>query len=412
MSIPEAKQYIKDFEQLGFGVFLHFGLYSLLEEGEWTYLLNKWDHEEYRKLMDKFNPRPMRELVREIKKSGAKYITLTTRHHDGFSLYDTCGLNDYDAPHSAAGRDIVREFVDACREEDIVPFLYHTTLDWWHKDFEGNFDSYLKYLRASVEILCTKYGKIGGLWFDGNWSKTGEGDVWQEDELYSLIRKHQPDAMIINNTGLTKLGELGHPEIDSVTCERGDGTPIDREGMKKYVAGEVCDSINNHWGIAKDYDIKSPKVLIEALSNTRSAGLNYLLNVGPSGDGSLDNTSKAILEIIGKWMDKYGEAIYDGRPFLRADGTPCYALKSDKHVYFFCPKLRFSANENAIMDAEKFAGEVEFKNFNLDVENIRWMDNGEALDSKKAGSSLTINFIPYRYGNDYVVRVAKADICK
>ena len=182
--------------------------------------------------------------------------------------------------------------------------------------------------------------------------------------------------------------------------------------MKKYVAGEVCDSINNHWGVAEDYDIKSPKVLIEALANTRSAGLNYLLNVGPLGDGSLDNMSKAILETIGKWMNKYGEAIFDGRPFLRSEKTPCYALKSDEHVYFFCPKLRFSANENAIMDAEKFAGEVEFKDFHPDVENVRWMDNSEELEMKKIGNSLIINFTPYRYGNDYVVRVARADIKK
>ncbi|MBQ7119601.1 MAG: alpha-L-fucosidase [Oscillospiraceae bacterium] len=410
MSIPEAKQYIKDFEQLGFGVFVHFGLYSLLGEGEWTYELNKWDYDKYRKLMDKFNPRPMIELVREIKKSGAKYITFTTRHHDGFSLYDTCGLNDYDAPHSAAGRDIVREFVDACREEDIVPFLYHTTLDWWHKDFKNDFNSYLKYLRDSVEILCTRYGKIGGLWFDGNWSKTGEGDVWQEDELYALIRKYQPDAMIINNTGLTKLGELGHPEIDAVTCERGNASPIKRERMKKYITGEVCDSINNFWGVADDYDIKSPKVLIESLSNTRSAGLNYLINVGPCGDGSLDNMSKAILETMGKWMDKYGEAIYNGRPFWRSDVASNFVLKAEDAAYFFCFKLRFSANENAIIDGDKWAGEFEFKGFGLDVENIRWMDNGETLEFKKTDSGLKINFTPYRYGSDHVVRVAKGDL--
>ncbi len=412
MSIPVAKQYIKDFEQLGFGVFVHFGLYSLLEEGEWTYELNKWEPEEYRKLMGRFNPRPMGELVREIKKSGAKYITLTTRHHDGFSLYDTCGLNDYDAPHSAAGRDLVREFVDACRKEDIVPFLYHTTLDWWHKDFKNDFDAYLKYLRNSVELLCKNYGKIGGLWFDGNWSKKGEGDVWQENELYALIRKYQPDAMIINNTGLSRLGELGHPEIDSVTCERGNPSPINRNGMKKYIAGEVCDSITNFWGIAEAFEIKSPKALIEQLSLSRCAGLNYLINVGPEGDGSLDNMSYAILEIIGKWMAKYGEAVYNGRPLWQKDGVSNFVLKSEQNVYFFCFKLRFRANEDAIIDADKFEGKFTFDNFALPVENIRWMDNGEALEFEQSENSLTVNFTPYRYGSDYVVRVAKGKIVK
>lgn len=107
-------------------------------------------------------------------------------------------------PHSPAGRDLVREFADACRRHDIVPFFYHTTLDWYNKDFNENFDRYLEYLRKSVEILCKNYGKIGGLWFDGNWSKPGAD--WKEKELYATIRKYQPEAVIINNTGISNRG--------------------------------------------------------------------------------------------------------------------------------------------------------------------------------------------------------------
>ncbi len=202
MSIPKAKQYILDFEQLGFGMFIHWGLYSQLGAGEWVYKLHKMNMEEYRRLKDSFTAEGFdaEKIALCAKNAGCKYIVLTTRHHEGFSLYDTCGLNDFDAPHSPAGRDLVREFVDACHRHDIVPFFYHTTLDWYNKDFEDNFDKYLEYLRASVEILCRNYGKIGGLWFDGNWSKP-DAD-WKEKELYATIRKYQPEAIIVNNTVL------------------------------------------------------------------------------------------------------------------------------------------------------------------------------------------------------------------
>ena len=167
------KQYIKEFEKLGFGMFVHFGLYSMLEKGEWAKLLHQIPDEEYDALAERFTPRQdwAPELVKLAKSAGCKYITLTTRHHDGFSLFDTCGLNDFDAKHAKCGRDLVREFVDACIAEGIIPFFYHTLLDWREESYKTDFPKYLKYLRASVEILCKNYGKIGGIWFDGMWDK-------------------------------------------------------------------------------------------------------------------------------------------------------------------------------------------------------------------------------------------------
>ena len=167
--IPEAPQYIKDFEQLGFGMFVHYGLYSQIGHGEWVFKYLKKGMSEYAKLAETFDCVGMHEIVATAKSAGCKYICLTTRHHEGFSLYDPCGLSDFNALNSPAGRDLIAEFVEECRKVDIVPFFYHTTLDWHHPDFENNFDAYLDYLYQSVEILCTKYGKIGGLWFDGNW---------------------------------------------------------------------------------------------------------------------------------------------------------------------------------------------------------------------------------------------------
>ena len=190
-------------------------------------------HIYYQKLKDSFTAEGFdaERIALCAKNAGCKYIVLTTRHHEGFSLYDTCGLSDFDAPHSPAGRDLVREFTDACRRHGLVPFFYHTTLDWYNKDFENDFGSYLEYLRKSVEILCTNYGKIGGLWFDGNWSKP-DAD-WKESELYATIRKHQPEAIIVNNTGLHARGARGEQEIDVVTFEQGRPAPMNREGMSK-----------------------------------------------------------------------------------------------------------------------------------------------------------------------------------
>ena len=136
-----AYEYIENFKRLGFGMFIHFGLYSVIGKGEWYYWQYKPDQKEYEKNIEKFRVTKNwdKNLVKTAKRAGCKYITLTTRHHDGFSLYDTCGLNDFDAPHSATGRDLVREFVDECNAEGIVPFFYHTLLDWHNTDYITNF---------------------------------------------------------------------------------------------------------------------------------------------------------------------------------------------------------------------------------------------------------------------------------
>ena len=276
MSLPQPAARISAFEKMGFGMFIHWGLYSQLGAGEWVQDFRQIPFGEYKKLAETFtacdfDPDAIAALAA---KTGMKYIVLTTRHHDGFSLYDTCGLNDFDAPHTPAKRDLIAEYVEACRRHGIVPFFYHTTMDWYWRGkntvrddsrfsvytkvcCEEEFQEYLEYLYASVELLCKNYGKIGGWWFDGNWSRPNSD--WQEDRLYGMIRKHQPEAIIVNNIGLVALGKMGHPEIDSVTYENNAAKPMDREGMEKYVAAEVCKTMNAHWGLGKaDINFLSP----------------------------------------------------------------------------------------------------------------------------------------------------------
>lgn len=407
-SIPVAAPYIKDFEQLAFGMFVHFGLYSQLNKGEWVYHIHGLEMDSYRQLKNSFRVGSMQEIVNTAKSAGCKYITLTTRHHEGFSLYDTRGLTDFDIMHTPTGRDLVREFVDTCREADIVPFFYHTTLDWYNKDFKGDFDTYLDYLYKSVEILCTNYGKIGGLWFDGNWSNK-EAD-WKEERLYKMIHSYQPDAMIINNTGLGARGKIGLDEIDAVTYERGMPKPLDLRGRSKYISGEMCETLCDHWGAADDINFKPIKRLIEELCECRKVGANFLLNIGPSGDGSVSKMQQAIMECIGHWMRIYGKAIYNGRPYILYDDKREFLLRDvndSKTAYLF----KFNPNqadgdENVSLELDGKKALV-LENIPETVSAVTWMDNNENLNFKQEGNRVLINCTGYPYGQSLCVRVAQ-----
>lgn len=413
MAIPQPAKFISDFEQLGFGMFIHFGLYSQMKQGEWIFhQTDDLTMEEYAKLKDTFTAEDFdaEDIVRTAHDAGCRYICLTTRHHEGFSLYDTRGLSDFDAPHSPAHRDLIKEFTDACRKYDIVPFFYHTSLDWYQKDFDENWEKYLEYLRASVEVLCRNYGPVGGFWFDGHWSKP-EAD-WHDDRLYGTIRRYQPNAMIINNSGVNMLGAVGNNEIDAVTFEQGRPTPMNREGADKYRAAEMCETMNGHWGYNEnDVNYKSPRTLIENLCACRKVGANYLLNIGPTEQGGIDPVQRQYLSLIGKWMKVYGEAIYNGRPYVYDNGGDDFVMKSadGKYLYFFCFHPGEEGNENVTVDVAGNRLNV-FRGVKDKVRSICWMDNGQPLEYTQNGDEFSVRFngFPYRY--NYAVRVAKAEI--
>lgn len=413
MSIPVPEKRIADFENLGFGMFIHWGLYSQLGRGEWIQNQGPIPNDEYVKLINTFTASKFdgRKIAKIAKNAGMKYITLTTRHHEGFSLYDTKGLCDYDAMHAACGRDLVADFVEGCNAEGIIPFFYHTTLDWHQESFKNDFKGYLQYLRDSVEILCTNYGKIGGLWFDGNWSRPN--DDWEEDELYAVIRRHQPDAMIINNTGLGARGEIGNPELDSVTFEQGRPTPMNREGMKKYVAAEMCHTMNAHWGIgAKDFNYKSLPSLIENLCACRKVGANYLLNVGPDGEGEIVLMQQALLDGIGNWIrtvDSGDDFIHTAKPCCVkcADSSPKnFALATENNIWLFIHDLTVCGDSNVIVEGGG-AGTKCFDGFGKKIKSVEWTDKDGCLDFTQDGSTLKFNATGYEYGKNLAVRVAK-----
>lgn len=389
-------------------MFVHFGLYSVLGKGEWAKHILQIPDEEYEALTEKFNPDGdwAEKLTATAKQAGCRYITLTTRHHDGFSLYDTCGLSDYDARH-VCGRDLVREFVDACRKEGLIPFFYHTLLDWHEASYCNDFPAYLIYLRKSVEVLCTNYGTIGGLWFDGMWDKW-DAD-WEEDALYGCIRKHQPQAMIINNTGLDKLGGLGHVELDSVTFERGRPTPINMEGAPKYIASEMCQVLADHWGYAdEDFHYKAPGEIIQDLASCRRYGSNFLLNVGPMGNGLIRPIDKEIYALLGRWVEMHKKAIYDVRPAgIPVEGKDSdFILQRGNVYYLFCSNLPMSADANVHKDG----GNSDYEDrFALDkkITSVSWLDNGEEVSFHQDGGRVRVDLVPFQYGRQLVVRIAK-----
>lgn len=392
----EERKYVDEFEKKGFGLFVHFGLYSISGRGEWAYTLSEIDRDRYNAQIKNFRVRKnwAKELVSTAKKAGCKYITLTARHHDGFSLYDTKGLNEFDAPHSAAGRDLIKEFADECNAAGITPFFYHTLLDWYNPDYQKNFPAYIDYLVKSIEILCTNYGKIGGFWFDGMWDKK-EAD-WQEDRIYATIRKYQPEAMIINNTGLSELGKVGHPEIDSVTFERGKPAYADNSDRRR--AGEMCQILNDHWGYAKnDVNYKSVKELIGNLIDCRKYGCNFLLNVGPMGNGSLKGIDKGILEEIGKWIRMNKNFIYSAKP-CAVTAENADVLQAGEDYYAIVRGVPMSADPNVQLDEG-----TKKVTIHAPVTQAEWLDNGKKV--QVTNGEFVVQ--PFAYGTSMYARVLK-----
>ncbi len=391
--------YIEKFKKNGFGLFCHYGLYSVYGKGEWALSTGKIDRAEYNALKEVFHTRKewAKELVGTAKAAGCKYITLTTRHHDGFSLYDTRGLNEFDAPHSACGRDLIAEFVEECVRNGMQPFFYHTLLDWYNRDYEENFTAYLDYLVESVEILCRNYGKVGGFWFDGMWDRPHAD--WQENRLYGTIRKYQPEAMIINNTGLNALGEVGHPEIDSVTFERGQ--PFAVNCTDKARAGEVCEGITDHWGYTgEDICIKSAKEIISTLIDCRKNGCNLLLNTGLKGDGIIPEGEKACLHGIGKWIRKNSDAVYEVYP-SDIDAENAEMLTDGKCYYAILRNVPMVWNQNVTRheDAQRVKIFTERR-----IAEATWLDTGEKIEVDE-NRSFAVK--PFDYGVSLFARVAK-----
>ncbi|QVI34483.1 alpha-L-fucosidase [Lacticaseibacillus chiayiensis] len=405
---------IKRYEDLGLGLFIHWGLYSQLAVGEWTEFIHHRPQHDYEKLQttftaNQFNPE---KIVHTAKMMGAKYIVLTTKHHEGFFLYDTKGLSDFDVMHTPAKRDLIAEFVDACRKEGVLPFFYMATYDWHSPLYQEDFSAYLHYLQSSVELLCQNYGPVGGFWFDGNWNKK-DAD-WHLPELYGMIRKYQPNAIIVNNTGLKNRGQVSDPEIDVVTYERRTPNEIFHGASdKKYVAGEISITLNQHWGIAtNDLNYKSPAEVIETVAHARHIGANILVNIGLTGQGAIPPAAETYMALLGRWTTMAAPALYQGRPtaIVSGHGTRDFVLRTREHEYLFVFDLQVVGNDNVVLGGEG-VNPRSFVGVTRPIQTIHWLDNEETLTftqdlNKKV---LTVDATGYPYGSDWVVRIAQVD---
>ena len=325
------------FREARFGMFIHWGLYAIPARGEWVMSEERMPVDAYEDYLRMFDPKAFdaREWARAAKDAGMKYAVLTAKHHDGFCLFDSA-LTDYKSTNTALKRDIVREYLDAMREEGLKVGLYFSIIDWHHKDYpkyqdafhpmrdnesfkdeEIDFDNYLRFMHGQVEELVTQYGKLDILWFDFSYDEM-RGEKWKAGELIEMVRRHQPDVIIDNRleTSGEGFGSLVEKE-PSAFC--GDFVSpeqiIPPEGIVNYegkaVPWELCCTVNNHWCYdPRDLLYKPAGLLIRKLVECVSKGGNMLLGVGPDANGRIDKQSLTVLQEIGAWLRVNGDAIY------------------------------------------------------------------------------------------------------
>ncbi len=341
-------QRMKWWREARFGMFIHWGLYAI-PAGEWKDQKNhaEWIRhtahipiETYDKLVDQFNSVKFNadDWVKMAKDAGMKHIVITSKHHDGFCLFDS-KHTDFDVMSTPFKRDIMKELSDACQKQGLKMCWYHSIMDWHHPDYlprrdwedrsaEGaELDRYVKYLRGQVSELLTNYGDIGVMWFDGEWEGTWNHEYGKP--LYDLCRELQPNVIV--NDRVDK-GRQGHSGIVKDNYAGDFGTPeqqIPATGLPG-VDWETCMTMNQHWGYNKfDKDFKSTKDLIQKLADIASKGGNFLLNIGPTAEGLFPQESIVRLREIGDWMKVNSEAIYATKasPFKHLELGRCRAVQ-------------------------------------------------------------------------------------
>lgn len=380
------------FQDIRFGMFIHWGLYSILAKHEWIMHMDRIPVPEYEKLFPQFNPTKFNadEWVSIAADAGQKYMVPTSRHHDGFSMYDTA-LSDYKITNTPFKRDPMRELADACaRRGDIKLGFYSSLLDWHHPAYRFREESglawsdYIAFLHGQLRELCTNYGDIACIWFDGDWPRHpfDEGNAYfrpggsfEYDTLYDLIHTLQPNAVVSNNR---------HDE--PLPGEDIQGFEQDLPGMN--TAGfnaskiydfpiEVCMTINDHWGYSEsDQNTKSVAHLVHLLVRSASVGGNYLLNVGPTPLGEIVPTHAARLRGVGEWLKVNGESVYGTRAgAIPPTEVSVSTRKGDTH---YVHVLQYTSDS------------VVLKSVPNSVQRAHILHNGEAIDIERRETDMVL----------------------
>ena len=371
----EARAWFKDAR---FGLFIHWGVYSVLGDGEWVMNNQNISIEEYEKLPSFFNPVyfDAEEWVLMAKDAGMKYITITSRHHDGFSMFDSKASEYNIVKKTPYGKDVLKMLAEACKKYDMKLFFYYSQLDWYRDDYyprgrtgngisgrgQGEWSDYISFMKAQLTELLTNYGEIGGIWFDGEWDQfKWDGKRFGEPmadfklaEVYSLIHKLQPQALIGSNHHFAP-----NPGEDFQMFEK----DLPGRGTKSFATSaddignlplEVCETINGSWGFnLKDRKHKSKKDLVQYLIKAAGYDSNLLLNVGPMPNGKIQKEHIKSLKEIGDWVKINGETIYgttrgpidptDEIASTQKDNTIYIHLLDNRKTYFiegYNPKIK------------------------------------------------------------------------
>lgn len=345
-SIEESQ---RKFSEARFGIFLHWGLYATFAQGEWYMQNADIDKNEYAKAMNAFYPHDFEAAswVSAFKDAGAKYICLTSRHHDGFSMWDTA-QSDYNIMHTPFRRDVVGELAQECHKQDIGFHLYYSHIDWTRDDYptgrtgrhtgkdpeKENWATYYDFMNRQLEELLTRYGKIGAIWFDGMWDHDNDSVAfdWQLQGQYDLIHRLQPACLVGNNHHQTPFpGEniqIFERDVPGENHAGLSGQSVSRLPL------ETCQTMNGMWGYkVADQNYKSATELIRLLVRTSGKGANLLLNIGPQPDGNLPAMALTRLKEIGAWLRLNGETIYGSEAGPVGDGVDIVSTAKKRHIY-------------------------------------------------------------------------------
>jgi alpha-L-fucosidase len=394
MPAPQAS--VDKLRERRFGLFVHWGLYAMPARHEWVKKREQLTDEQYQPYFDHFDPDlyDPRVWAQAARGAGMKYTVLTTKHHEGFCLWDS-DLTDYKATNTPAGRDLLRPFVDAFRAEDLGVGFYHSVIDWHHPHYtvdamhprieDAEFRAretepgkrdiavYRAYLHGQVEELLTRYGDVDVMWFDFSYpgrdayGLPGKGrEDWDSEALVKLVRGLQPDVLI--NNRLDYPGDFTTPEqFQPHTAPTIDG---------REVPWEACQTLNGSWGYDRDnLDWKSPDLLARMLVDSVSKDGNLLLNVGPTGRGEFDERALATLEEIGRWTRRNGRAIYGaGRSEFTPPADARYTQRGNRlYLHLFAWPFRH-------VHLPGLAGRVKYAQLLHDASEVRWREYAGSAD--------------------------------
>ncbi len=369
-----------------FGMFIHWGLYSLIGRHEWVMEMEGIPAAEYMQFAKQFNPKPnaARDWARLARAAGQKYMVMTTKHHEGFCHFNTSTTN-FCAPKQAAGRDLVKEYVDAARAEGLKVGFYYSLMDWHHPDGsrckkdEAARRRFVEYIHTQIRELMTNYGKIDILWYDVPYPLSTAG--WESERMNRMVFELQPDIIVNNrNDPNKKMGDFSTPEQRIEAAEEGR-------------AWEACMTLNDSWGYQRaDDGWKTPKQVVRNLITCARDGGNYLLNIGPTGDGSIPAETTAIFTKVGEWMSKNGESIY---------GTDKCQLTRSRNGSFT------RRGTTLYFHVHYYPGrEVAFAGLMTRAKSARLLAGGRQVDFKQDAYSIKFTGLPEKAPDDPVTTIA------